>query len=172
VVVVSAVALAGCGKGDLKVGTAAEVAKTWGELVCHRRSDLMNIQVELMKKQQDVAAVHAQLTAGSAKEGNPQARLEGVLGFVREQRKALNACEVSVGELRPLDEGKGGKYAIDVRVQFKQMVWRGQEGALEERLLVLPLEVGQLEGRWFVTSEPGAALSEGQLSLLAGEAAP
>jgi hypothetical protein len=161
------VGAAGCKKGELKTDSPGAVATIWGKLVCDRRGDLMNIQVELIKKQQENAALHSQITAGTAKESNPLPKLEGVLQYVREHRKALNACEVSVGELRPLDgDTKSGRYAVDVSVLFEQLVWREGQGEKQARSLVLPIEVAEQGGQWYVTSEPGVVVADAQLGLM------
>ncbi len=154
----------GCKKSNLKATNASEAAKIWGTLLCDRRGDTMNIHVELLKKQQENAAMHNQITHGIAKESNPLARIEGILAYVREHRKEINACTAEAGEPQSRE---GGKYMVDVRLTFQQLTWGADnQGHLTERAFTLPVEVSQIDGQWLITSEPPTVPSDDLLGLV------
>jgi hypothetical protein len=158
----------GCKKNNLKANSASEAAKIWGTLLCDRRGDTMNIHVELLKKQQENAVMHKQITHGIAKESNPLARIDAILEYVRENRKAINVCTAEAGEPQ---SGEGGKYMVDVRLTFQQLTWSADnKGHLTERAFTLPVEVSQIDGQWLITSEPPTVPSDDLLGLVSMQA--
>jgi len=163
-VIFSLLIVAGCGRG-LKPKTPEEAATLWGQLICDRRGDLLNIQFKELQKRQENEVVHQTITTGDAQKNNRLDEIEELLTFIRDHREAIDSCVVDVVSTDARDD----RHVAEVSVTFQQIRWpRGDEGKLEliDHKPKMEIELVEVDGAWRVAKEATNKPRDPALSLV------